>query len=298
MQNLCTRITSALLLVALATIAPCAGAQSRPAEKRAVTEDGHQIIIDEQYRWRYAPLPAAPVTDMDGNTYRTRQYGDRNWMVENLRTTRLRTGEPLATFLALADWINRDAPATAPPNGDSTLVPTYGRLYNWFAVNAPGGLCPAGWSVPTRKEWAALISETNRMVSQAMGQPVSSNGALWLRSADDGLWAAPALNNNVGAKPFNYEFKDPVGFSARPAGGRARANGENYSWTRKLAVFYTSEISSKDDPYFFQIFQLGAQHAASITTYDGNNPKDSRDFGQSVRCIQDVPPVPPFRTKE
>ncbi len=31
----------------------------------------------------------------------------------------------------------------------------YGALYNWFAVNT-GKLCPAGWHVPSEKEWLTL----------------------------------------------------------------------------------------------------------------------------------------------
>jgi uncharacterized protein (TIGR02145 family) len=32
---------------------------------------------------------------------------------------------------------------------------TYGRLYNWYAVNT-GNLCPSGWHVPTDGEYTIL----------------------------------------------------------------------------------------------------------------------------------------------
>ena len=32
----------------------------------------------------------------------------------------------------------------------------YGKLYNWYAVNDPRGLAPAGWHVPSDAEWTIL----------------------------------------------------------------------------------------------------------------------------------------------
>ncbi len=38
----------------------------------------------------------------------------------------------------------------------SLSLTLYGRLYNWYAVDDPVGLCPTGWHVPTDGEWTEL----------------------------------------------------------------------------------------------------------------------------------------------
>ena len=35
---------------------------------------------------------------------------------------------------------------------------TYGKLYNWYAVNDPRGLAPAGWHVASDAEWTELTN--------------------------------------------------------------------------------------------------------------------------------------------
>ena len=44
-------------------------------------------------------------------------------------------------------WYNND-----PKNG-----PKYGRLYNWYAVNDPRGLAPAGWTLPADGDWTKMM---------------------------------------------------------------------------------------------------------------------------------------------
>lgn len=61
----------------------------------------------------------------------------------------------------------------------------YGRLYSWFAVTDPRGLCPAGWHVPSYDEGIVLQdyliaggynydgSTTGNKIAKAMGSLVS-----------------------------------------------------------------------------------------------------------------------------
>ena len=40
--------------------------------------------------------------------------------------------------------------------GASEYLNSYGRLYNWYAVDDARGLCPSGWHVPTDEEFMTL----------------------------------------------------------------------------------------------------------------------------------------------
>jgi hypothetical protein len=51
------------------------------------------------------PAPAAgPVTDRDGNVYRTVRIGPQVWMAQDLRVTRYRDGSPLPLAIDDAEW--------------------------------------------------------------------------------------------------------------------------------------------------------------------------------------------------
>lgn len=103
------------------------------------------------------------VTDIDGNIYNTINIGSQCWMQENLKVTRYRNGTPIATLTDSA-WAKQwENPATGigaycDYNKNAANGNTFGHLYNWFAVNNPAGLCPAGWHIPSNSEWTVLAT--------------------------------------------------------------------------------------------------------------------------------------------
>ncbi len=46
------------------------------------------------------------VTDIDGNVYQTITIGNQEWMIENLKVTHYRNGDPIPTGHNNADWTN------------------------------------------------------------------------------------------------------------------------------------------------------------------------------------------------
>lgn len=97
--------------------------------------------------------------DIDKNGYDTVKIGTQFWMKQNLNTSHYRNGDPIPQVTTTAVFNNLSTGAWCWYNNDSaTYAATYGKLYNWFAVNDPRGLAPEGWHIPQNFEWDILIA--------------------------------------------------------------------------------------------------------------------------------------------
>ncbi|HQK97087.1 MAG TPA: FISUMP domain-containing protein, partial [Bacteroidia bacterium] len=97
------------------------------------------------------------VTDIDGNVYSTVVIGTQEWMQENLKTSHYKNGVLIPTGLSDAQWSFTTNGAYAVYNDSTSYNAIYGKLYNWYAVADPNGLCPTGWHEPEDWEWNLLI---------------------------------------------------------------------------------------------------------------------------------------------
>jgi uncharacterized protein (TIGR02145 family) len=61
----------------------------------------------------------------------------------------------IADQLWMAENLNVNVPGSWYYNDDPTMGSKYGRLYSWDAANKA---CPAGWHLPSEKEWEQLIA--------------------------------------------------------------------------------------------------------------------------------------------
>ena len=78
-------------------------------------------------------------TTIDGHAYAFIRVGAQTWLAENLLATRDRNGNSLASV---------------SPEGADKEANLLGRLYPWDAARKSA---PAGWRLPTVKDWQALI---------------------------------------------------------------------------------------------------------------------------------------------
>ncbi len=139
-----------------------------------------------------------PVTDIDGNTYKTVQIGTQVWMSENLKTSRYRNGGSIPYVVGNTDWQALTTGAWSNYNHDAANDTIYGKLYNW-GTTLGDTLCPAGWGVPTDAEWTTLSSNLG-------GESVAGGK---MKSIGTAYWFSP----NTGAT-------NESGFSALPGGYR------------------------------------------------------------------------------
>ncbi len=80
--------------------------------------------------------------DIDGNSYETVQIGDQLWMAENLKVTHYNNGDEIPNITNNGDWSSLSTGAYCDYDNNPTNSDTYGRLYNWYAVDDDRGICP------------------------------------------------------------------------------------------------------------------------------------------------------------
>ncbi|HLP50066.1 MAG TPA: fibrobacter succinogenes major paralogous domain-containing protein [Chitinophagales bacterium] len=193
------------------------------------------------------------VTDADGNVYQTVKIGDQVWLKENLKVTHYNDGSAIPYIADATDWQNATGAAYCNFNNDSATAVTYGKLYNWAAVNS-GKLCPAGWHVPSQAEWAQLETVLN-----------SDGGSL--KEAGTTHWLSP----NEGAT-------NGSGFTALPAGYRSYLG--TFSALTYQGQWWSTTLGS-DTAYYAKYYYVDFSFAG---IYDN---EDWRTAGHSVRCIKD-----------
>jgi len=111
-------------------------------------------------------IPVSACADLnavtfDGHTYGLIGIGDQCWFAENLQTESYRNGDPIPSGLNNSDWALTTEGAVAVygegSEGATANLAAFGRLYNWYAVSDPRGVCPNGWHVPTDADFSELV---------------------------------------------------------------------------------------------------------------------------------------------
>ena len=170
------------------------------------------------------PHTPETISDIDGNIYNIVSIGSQVWMAENLKVTKYLNGELIGT--TTLDISGESAPKYQWAYGnDENNVPTYGRIYTWFAITDNRGVCPTGWHVPTDTEWETLKS--------SLGDPTLAGGKL--KETGTLHWLTP----NTGAT-------NETGFTAVPGGYRllngsfASINLTSYHWSSTVDASNTA----------------------------------------------------------
>ncbi len=136
-------------------------------------------------------------TDPDNNNYGTVTIGTQVWMTRNLDVDHYRNGDPIPEVKSASLWKSLTTGAWCYFKNDKDSGVTYGKLYNWYAVNDPRGLAPVGWHIPSDAEWSTL--------SAYLGGDSIAGGKL--KESGTSHWNIP----NTGATNVS-------GFSALPGG--------------------------------------------------------------------------------
>ena len=99
----------------------------------------------------FRQAPGGGVNDADGNTYETVIIGSQEWMSENLKTSKYSDCTDIGEVNS-SEWMNLTSPAWTYYEDNSLNNTDFGKLYNWYVVDAAKNVCPSGWHVPTRQD--------------------------------------------------------------------------------------------------------------------------------------------------
>jgi uncharacterized protein (TIGR02145 family) len=217
------------------------------------------IIIVLIYINISAQIAGNGVTDIDGNYYNSVIIGGQEWMSQNLNVSRYRNGDVIPEITSQSEWNNATYGGWCYYMNDMNNGITYGKLYNWYAINDPRGLTPAGWHIPS---YHFLNSTTDFFIlMNFLGGDNIAGGKM---KATTNEWLPP----NTGATNIS-------GFSALPGGIRTTVflslGQYGYWWAAPIegggsfskTLAYNANAASINSPYNF--------------------------YGLSVRAIKDMP---------
>ena len=211
--------------------------------------------------------------DGEGNNYKTVTIGNQTWMAENLKVTKYNDGTVIPNVTDATAWSTLTTGAVCTYNNTTNAdsIRTYGRLYNWYAVNT-GKLCPTGWHVPSDVEWTPL---QNYLVANGYNYDGSTTGNYIAKSmASTTGWLSYSQTGTIGNNPTN---NNKSGFTALPGGFR-------YGYGTFSSIGYNG--------YWWSSTENSTGGATNRTlSYDGDDlygsSYEDKVVGFSVRCLRD-----------
>jgi uncharacterized protein (TIGR02145 family) len=209
--------------------------------------------------------PSSLIVDVEGNVYNTIYIGTQLWMTENLKTTKYNDGTAIPNITDDATWTTATTGAYSDYGNTPANSTTYGRLYNWYAVdnnaatnvasNGGKNVCPTSWHVPSDDELTTLTTYLE-------GESVAGGK---LKETGTTHWLSP----NTGAT-------NETGFTALPGG--VRYNYGPYSDIGVNGYWWSSMEASTTDAWYRD---MGYSRTNVDRSYG------SKQIGVPVRCVSD-----------
>lgn len=224
----------------------------------AINSDG--VFYGNEISFVSLPSASLEVIDIDGNIYHTVTIDTKVWLVENLKTTKYRNGKSIENVADATRWHEIRTGAYCDYNNDPDNGNTYGKLYNFYAIQDSSNIAPVGWHVATDAEWAKLY----------LG--LSKSGGM-LKETGTKHWNDP-----------NVEATNEFGFTALPGGARSGGQGEFVSIGAK-GFWWTSTRTYSNEPNPYDMAaSYGIRNDYGMLDYYNSF---SFNNGLSIRCVRD-----------
>ncbi len=203
--------------------------------------------------------PDTAIKDADGNIYTEVKIGTQTWLLENLKTTKFRNGEPIPMVTDNTQWNSLTTAAFCNYENNTAYGNTEGRLYNWFAVTDTRNICPPGFHIPTSAEMLTLVNFLG-------GAAVAGNK---LKNTGTIHWGSP----NTGAT-------NESGFTANAIGVRSV---NDFQHRLILGCYWTTTINPNPTMTNFAYYL----HLQNGLAQGDVTPFFEKTMGTAVRCIKD-----------
>jgi uncharacterized protein (TIGR02145 family) len=223
------------------------------------------------------------VADIEGNVYKTIIINDKEWMAENLYTTKYRDGSDIVYIGADSHyWLNNNTPAYTWYMAEEKNRDSYGALYNWYTVIHENGLCPDGWRVISRNDWDKMLQYLMKR-HKVKNDPIDNPNAVgkMLKSCrqvnnlnDDGCNTAEHPRWDAHEKHYGT---DDYEFAALPGG--IRTDKGDFYGRGTYGLWWTSNNVHADSA---AVVYLNYDYSKAF----GNN-RHKRN-GLSVRCVRNI----------
>ncbi len=185
--------------------------------------------------------------------YKWTKIGTQTWMAENLKVTKYNDGIAIPNVTDATAWSELTTGALCDYENTPSNSETYGKLYNWYAVNT-GKLCPTGWHLPSDAEWTEL--------TDYLGGTSDAGGKL--KETGTTHWNSP-----------NISATNETGFTALPGGYR---NNDGSFYIGSRGYWWSATKLGANDAWYRRMFY----NASSVDRY-----YDDKELGFSVRCVRD-----------
>ena len=177
--------------------------------------------------------------------------GSQIWTTKNLDVEAYRNGDAITQVQDSSTWAKLSTGAWCYYENKSANGSSYGKLYNWYAVNDPRGLAPKGYHIPSNEEWTTLTdylggqSQAGTKMKSSSGWPNYFNGSntIGFEGLPGGYRNSFGDFNNIGAYGFWWSSSE---------------SNDRYAWGRCLK-----------------------------SSGDIGRSKDANRNGFSVRCLRD-----------
>lgn len=196
------------------------------------------------------------------------KIGDQVWTTKNLNVSNFRNGEPIYYAANQKEWekVSREKiPAYCYLNFDSSNEKKYGKLYNFYAVTDSRGLAPAGWHVPSSREFLTLIN--------ALGGEKVAGKKMRATSGWD-------IKDSYNFAHGNGDNSSGLNLLANgSASGDEYGGGQSFKYGIWLSYWWSSTTKSNQDSFAYYL-DFNKYSEPRVTDY-------SKTTGCAVRLVKD-----------